>query len=80
MIELKVLFIFEKCFHLRIIETEYAVNVGIPQGSVLLYVADLPTSPESTTSTFADDTAVYPWTVIHPLLHKNCNPKLVPEM
>jgi hypothetical protein len=28
-----------------------------PQGSVLLYTADIPTSPESTLATFVDDTA-----------------------
>jgi hypothetical protein len=50
------------------VATEYTelslVNAGVPQCSVLstllylLYIADLPTLPESTTANFADSTAL----------------------
>lgn len=46
------------------ITKEYPIAAGVPQGSVLgptlyiLYTADLPTSKDITTTTFADDTAI----------------------
>jgi hypothetical protein len=50
------------------VETEYtelaSVNAGVPHSSglglllYLLYTVDLPTSPDSTTATFADNTPV----------------------
>jgi hypothetical protein len=64
--------ILKSCLHSRHflvkVDTEFtdlsSINAGVPQGSVLgpllylLYTADLPTSPGSTTAAFTDDTAV----------------------
>jgi hypothetical protein len=66
------------------VETKYtelsSVKARVFQGSVLrlllylLYTADLPTSPESITVTFANDTAVLTTDSDKPLHHTSCKP------
>ena len=56
-----------RCFEVKVgdaISKLYPIKAGVPQGSVLgpllylLYTADLPITNDTTTATFADDTAV----------------------
>jgi hypothetical protein len=77
--------------HFRVkVDNEFSdllpIHAGVPQGSVLgsllylLYTSDLPSSPDTTTATFADDTAVlaiYP-NALPPL--KNYKPASTPSI
>lgn len=54
---------FQVCFNQKL-SSIHKISAGVPQGSVLgpilylLYTADLPLSPNTMTTTFADDTAI----------------------
>ena len=57
----------DRTFRIKITDQKsdkYPIQAGVPQGSVLgpilfvLYTADFPTTPNTTTGTFADDTVI----------------------
>lgn len=60
-------YLTDRCFYVKTKDersTIFQINAGIPQGSVLgpilytMYTADMPTTPNTTVATYADDTAI----------------------